>query len=463
MPIYTLKINAGTPATLASLGLGSPVINRRSLDVSELRLTVMPAAVSTAAAMAYGDHVALLRDGVAIFRGTVTALPVGGNAAELRRTYTISDAWWQLARIIYMQPAALRTEDFAGMTATMTTRITLGQDAWGRKWSVDKQIQQIAAYGLRHASGAYALASLSSKPVPPLSEARDITCAEAIRRCVAIVPNSVAWFDYEPEIPVLHLEGRGDLPAVDVDVSDKIVRSIAVQERPDLQPAGVRFTFLTTEEDDADGRSYTRETVQSAGSASGPGIIAATIQLVAGEEVPTGLASAYFAALNYTPWSGAVVLKEADCSRKVQLGERLNLIGFGDAAWETMGAVVQATTEQLDTGETTLELGLPEHLAPQDFVTFMSFWRNRPPPSDWPNKQSNGTEGVDDGATDPGVDGFGGGASDTDPEERTGNPDAGRPSGGPGSGGGGAIGGSTATIPKCIDGIEQDITVLRAP
>ena len=484
MATWKLSINGAAAVTIGSLGLSRPVITRRNLDTSELTLTAPLSNLNAAAVLAYGNSVALYRDAVVWFRGTVTAVPQVGSSPELRRTYVVSDAWWKLGRIVYQQPYVLKKADFSAFTGSLSTRVILGQDAWGRKLTVNQQIANISAYALHHASGAYVLSTLSAMPTPPLAEARDITCAEAIRRMVALVPDCVGSFDYSSNPPVFHLRRRTSLGTVSIDLDNEQVKEVgSLVAREDFKPRGVIFTFLTTEQDPADGRQYVRETRQTAGITTGEGVITATIQLAAGEEVPTGLATEYYNALNFTPWQGSITLKERECSRLVELGDRLNLLN-GATAWASMGAVVQSTTEVLQAGETTIELGPPDHLAPQDFVELMSLWRKRGVPSDWSDKNNNGTEGVPEdsgepgvdggGVTEPGVDGLGGPAPalDGDPADgeghvpegdREGNGNAGRPPGGAGSGGAGAIGGSTDTIPKCVDGVEQQLTVVIAP
>lgn len=460
---WTISVNGGLYVRPSSLGFARPVITRRSFDVSTLSLAGVPSAPLDEPVLAYGDTVALRRDTTVVFRGTVTSVSQELAGRQVRWRYVVSDAWWQLQRIIYRQPAVVMNSGFTALQATMSTRVVLGQDVWGRSISIDAQIQAISSYALSQASGAWVLSSLTSLPTPPLSEARDITCAEAIRRCAALVPDHVAWFDYSSSPAVMRITRRGSLASVSLDLAANpgLTGFESLRSRPDLRPTGVIFTFLTTEENEADGLSYTRETQQTAGATTGQGVVSATIQLSRGESVPAGLAAEYYAALNYIPWEGSLRIKEPDCSRLVQLGQRVNLAN-GRAAWATMAAVVLGTVEDIDAGETLFELGPPAMYGPADFVEIMSFWRNRPPPTDWPNKRHNGTEGVDDGAGSPGIDGFGGPAPGVGSPAP--NPDAGRPPGGAGSGvaGAGATASGSVSIPICVSGIETNVTVLKA-
>ncbi|HRE15294.1 MAG TPA: hypothetical protein PLD37_13950, partial [Usitatibacteraceae bacterium] len=66
------------------------------------------------------------------------------------------------------------------------------------------------------------------------------------------------------------------------------------------------------------------------------------------------------------PWEGSVSLEEEECGARRYLQDRvINLTG-GRPEWASMRAVVQGETLDIATGTTTLKLGPPQHLSPQD-------------------------------------------------------------------------------------------------
>lgn len=66
------------------------------------------------------------------------------------------------------------------------------------------------------------------------------------------------------------------------------------------------------------------------------------------------------------PWEGSVTLVEEECGSRRYLQDRvINLTG-GRPEWTDMRAVVQGETLDIATGTTTLKLGPPQHLSPQD-------------------------------------------------------------------------------------------------
>jgi hypothetical protein len=460
--LWTIAINGAAAVPVNELGITSLVRTRRNLDVSQLSFTTKVQDIFAEPIADYGDSIVLFRDGVRWFSGTLMQLPAFGARTEESQRYVVADAWWRLERIIYRQPVVRRMADLVTLTGSMSTRIVLGQDAWGRKIRVNQQIANISNYALSQASGVFVVAALPTLAIPPLEEARDITCAEAIRRMLRWAPDCVGYMDYSTAPTTFWIVPRSALSTATIDAANgALVRAISdLTPRSDLKPRGVRFTFITGVVNEETGEVVPQETVDTAGVTTGEAVISSTIQLAnqgqaGAEAVPTGLAADYYSSLNFTPWQGTLELKEEECSAPVRLGQKVNLSN-GRTAWATMGAVVQSTSERIETGETSVDLGPPEHLSPQDFVELMRRLRANPGASDYADKMHNGTDGVADGGTTPGVDGFGGGAPDVDPGDRTGNPSAGgSPIGGIAGGGASA----SVDIQACVNGQNRTVRV----
>ena len=75
-----------------------------------------------------------------------------------------------------------------------------------------------------------------------------------------------------------------------------------------------------------------------------------------GEPVPSGLAAALYAAWNQLQYDGQISLEESDVGGALFVGCKLNCTG-GPVDWESMEALVQQVTENVDTGLTTITIG----------------------------------------------------------------------------------------------------------
>jgi hypothetical protein len=457
----------GSILPLAAWGIDYAVLTRRNLDADDLSLSVRHENIFTEPTFSYGGTITLWRGDVRWFKGTVTAIPsYGSSEAEVRR-YTVSNAWWKLDRIIYQQPFFSKrlVGDIVVPTGGFSTRVVLGKDSWGNKLTADQQIQKISNYALSQGSGMFTTASLPTLPEPPMMEARDITCAEAIRRMVGFAPDCVGWFDYSSIVPVLYIQRRSSLGVVNLDLGNNAIVEVidSLNPRHDLVPTGVVLVFLTSQLDESTGEPFIQEDRQVAGASTGEGVIFATIELALqgtdrAETPPAELASDYYDARSTLHWEGGLLLHERECSGLVRVGNRVNLLN-GLAGWATMNAVVQSTQEDLFWGKTQITLGPPVHLSAQDFVGMMTQFRNRPAPTEFPGTQDNGSEGIPEPEGGDPTGEFGG-DPDVPEGERTGNPNAGKP-----AGPGGSPGYLPALFPsvemtKCVDGIEQTVRVV---
>jgi hypothetical protein len=217
------------------------------------------------------------------------------------------------------------------------------------------------------------------------------------------------------------------------------------------------LTYITTRSD-ATGAEWLQYTIDQAGATSGDAVIFAHIELAAQgterpETIPPGLAANFFSCYNVLQWEGTLTFHEAECSNPCPVGSVVNILN-GRLAWQGMFAVVAGVSENLMAGTTEVSLGAPPGLGVNDYVDMMRYLRERPPGSDFPGKQDNGSEGVPESEGGPGP-------QPGEPSP-TPNPDAGKPSGGNGAGSGSAGNYDTLEITHCVGGIEQTDTVLKA-
>lgn len=414
----------GESRTLSGWGLSGATLRRTNQDTDTLTLVATVDDVFADPIFAYGQKIRLTRNGLGIFTGTVSRRTASADGNKHTHSYEVLGPWWQLRRTVYRQPRAIYDGDFGALVAVYTSKVTFGQNNWGQKQSTDLQIADICFAASSQNPGLFVGPSVPSLVEPVLEEARDISCAAAIQRMLAYTPDVVLSWDYSTTVPTMLIQRRSALPAVTIDIgAGTLVGGLSsLTSRPDLVPSGVVFTFLRQEKNpaDPDGPLLTRTTVQTAGTSEGPGVVYATIELSLqgtdqAEAVPAGLAAAYYTALQDLHWEGVVTLQERECSGLVAVGNRLNLSN-GNANWATMNAVVQDSEEDLFTGRTTLRLGPPEQLSPQDFAALMQRWREGKQAGPAAASQHNGTEGYGDVGPDP----------DTPEGERVGNTDAGR-------------------------------------
>lgn len=100
------------------------------------------------------------------------------------------------------------------------------------------------------------------------------------------------------------------------------------------------------------------------------------------EPSPAGLAAALYAAWNRLQYDGDVTIAQEECSVAVCPGYKLNLTG-GRSEWASMNALVQAVTEQIDTGTTTIQFGPARHLGPDELRQLLVGFRRRAPAYTW--------------------------------------------------------------------------------
>jgi hypothetical protein len=388
MPVtWTLKVGT-VEKPLSGWGVETSSLRRtlRSLDVDELSFTCAAADLLTDPPMAYGDIVSLRRNGVQYFKGRLIRSVAAGDAHGERNQITVAGPWWDLAHLVYEQPRVIKSDDFTHLLSVDTTRVILGQNSLGVHITTGQQITDIITYALARGAALVLPGSTPSFVTAPLDEARDITCAEAIRRMLAFTPDAVSWFDYTADTPILNIQRRDFLADLSYSVNAGLsIESVNITDRRDLVPPGVRLNFITSAKDPISGIVYAKVTTQTVGVPIGIGVVVATIDLMGAgtdsqEDPPSGLASAYYTALQAIQYQGSLRFHAFDCAGDITPAKRLSLSG-GRSAWSAMRALVQIVTEDLGTGVTSVEFGPPEHLGVQDFVNQLMFNRKvgRPP------------------------------------------------------------------------------------
>ncbi len=371
----------GVERTLDAWGIRDPQLVFKSFSADELTFVVVRKNVLDAATFADGTTLTLRRDGVARFIGTVTSSASVGEGGGERESYLVSGPWYNLERLVYQQKRCLWSN--ASKTTKYTidsAHVVIGQTSLGGRYrTTTAAMKQVLDFAFLRGAGIVA-GSVAGGVDFPLEEARDLTCAEVLRRLGALTPDAVTWVDYSAGLPTLNFGRRSGLSAVSFDLLDAdALVSWRVRARPDLVPAGVRFDFVRTDPAD-DGSSLILVASQTAGIVSGVGAVIATIQLDGQGDsqvaVPGGLATSYYSSTSAMQYEGQLVTQGRDCLGNVTVGNAVNLTG-GRVAWATMRGVVQQVTEEILTGQTTIDFGPPERLSAEDFVDLMMFVRRK--------------------------------------------------------------------------------------
>jgi hypothetical protein len=382
---WTLSKN-GAEKSLAEWGLTAGILRRRSFEKDELNFPIGRLDCLAAPLFAYDDTVILRQDGVARFVGRIRD---DGTMADSRREATAYRAWnlWDdLETLVYQQNRTIRGVDFVTLTNTPTTAVVLFRDpTYTAGWVPITVLQQVTALlDFAIAQGVSMQRNVSFPAVQaPCGEARDITLAAALRRCQLWMPDAGSWVDYSLSPPRLHILRRSTMGTAPLDLTDgsEIIGINRLAQRNDLVPRGIVLIFLTSETNPADGSTYTRVTSSIAGATTGPRVIISTIDLTALENdvgpllaVPAGgtanLGNDYFATLSALFFDGSIMLKARECPGNWHPGMLINFV-HGRPDWTAVGGIVQEVTEDLFTGQTTLQFGPPPALAAADFLSLL--------------------------------------------------------------------------------------------
>ena len=448
---------------------------RQNLLTDKVTFSIAGDGITADTLLLPNTSVTILKGTTSWFQGVVTQLPMVTSAKEAYLNYELSGPWWYLENIIYQQ-AWQEYQNASALSAIYKSHIILGQNASGERITIGEQITDIVHYAIQ-CGAPLALETVTLPVTIPLDECKDLSCAEAIRRLLRWVPDTVAKIDYTTSVPTLSFQRYAQLTSATVDLNTSIT-SFSIQPRYDLQVPSVLLKFETTHQEN---QKTWKEVVQQVYPAQATGaeikalvltidleggksnyliqeIVTETIQvhsidwwkthvpalnhvasdhivihqvsrqsslpnelvhgsvapwmqketavdtitadisfyddnqyiahqtiaiqimatnattgtykklssLLTGETVPDGLAQAMFEALNPLQYEGNFTLVKEECEDDFW-GKCLHFSN-GRPEWSTMHALVQETTEILDTGTVYVRFGPAQHLGAADLV-----------------------------------------------------------------------------------------------
>lgn len=403
---------AGVEKPLANWGIKRPRFEFKSQANDRMTFTV-EADVFSDAPFPYDSIIIIYRydlgnspSRVQWFYGWVSDFEFIGDKQKSEIAYEISGPWWVLSRLMYQNATAAYVPGTCALASYKTTWVSLFQNPLtGEYWNPAQQIEDVLTKAQAAGVPIAAFVVPIVFPNPPMEEAKELTMADVIRRALQWAPQAVMWFDhssltFNAQIPTA-------LELVEVDMSAmSLIEKFNFKPRYDLVPPGVRFNYVGFQSctamvapgcvDPTTGIvnssvishptsapiSVQTITQDQFGLPDTPGGIVATINLqqlssTASEPVPTGQATAFFEAWAYLLWQGSFSSKEVECSGIFRPGKVVTFLN-ANPQWAGYPMLIQTVTEELDSGVTTIEVGPPVHLGPQDFLTLVQMSKRRP-------------------------------------------------------------------------------------
>ena len=169
-------------------------------DVDTLNVVGIPAGLLQA-----GDTVAVAYLGATVFQGTVERIvDRRGRGYDRVQDVTCQGPWGRMNRLVFRQQWGVGTAQFS------SSRVILNQMATGLPQNMAAQLSEIISFAA--AKCGFAAGTIQADTlVLPADEARDITCADAIRRMLRFHPKRIVRFDYSGSAPALEIvEPSGD-------------------------------------------------------------------------------------------------------------------------------------------------------------------------------------------------------------------------------------------------------------
>lgn len=409
MPVtWTIQFDREPVQTLDAAGISDISRNLTTQDRDTATLIFRAADLRRGAPHSHRTPVKIFRDGIGWFAGKINLVPRSEQGSIPSLSLTIDNAWADLERLVYLRQISfvdsskitLGTDTLADYTtATQTSSlILLNQDDAGAKINTAAQITAVLNYAV--AKGiALQIGTIEEGVEIAREEFRDATLAEMIRAGLRWTPDLTTWWDYSTTPPTIHIVKRRAKTALNLDTQTTVFSSIQLTARPDLVISGASIHYL---------RAHNRPSFQFktldtdfAGVATGAQIhrtielygsrwatIGSALQKLNDAEVlPIGVAARVLESLGDLHYEGTVAITAQDCPAGSYLGRKLNL---ANAAPENaaMDADIRGQTDQIRSGQTTLELGPPPQLGAADFVELLR--AGRPVQALTVDQQTNG-------------------------------------------------------------------------
>lgn len=253
MPDWTLHTDSES-FPLATLGHEKPQFRFSNSKADRCRIRLMDKELDASGLLEFGTPVSISRGDLTWFRGTITQTPRYGDAGTEALEYEISGPWHQLEQLVYQQRWQVAddpNDEESSTTPTYLGRIILTQELDGTKTTVSEQLQDILQFAID--SGVnLAIGTLNVDLTVPWEEFVDLSCADAIREVIKWAPDTVCWFDYSTQTPVLHINRAVHLNATTLTLPSAAIpedqsapiESVRLNPRHDLQISEVYLQYV---------------------------------------------------------------------------------------------------------------------------------------------------------------------------------------------------------------------------
>ncbi len=257
-PDWTLSCQ-GVTTSAAAAGITAMIRHRASQATDTCTLRFDGRAFDAAPPFPFGATVVITRRGTTWFVGRVTSVPSSGDGRSETQTCELSGPWWYLANLVCQQLWTLR----GGEATTALGRLVLGQADDGATLTTGQIITAALQYCI-DAGAPLAVGTIEPAVTAPWQEAKDVTCAEVIRRALLWTPDCLAWFDYTTApVPTFHCRARANLPAATLRVGTPPLAAVrGLTARYDLLVPAVVLRYETSGQ--SDGQAQTDVTTDAA-------------------------------------------------------------------------------------------------------------------------------------------------------------------------------------------------------
>jgi hypothetical protein len=368
MTHWTLKVGS-VEQSLAEWGFEAATLTRQNQEIDSLTFAAGAIAFDADPILDVGDTAELWRDrtltdgagsgGTRVFVGEVVSVPVFASATTEGQSYLLHNAWAALDELLYEQTWYLAVDPDnldESLVGGRQSHVVLFQGINGSKLTLGEQVTDIAAVAIDlDVSMQMSTADVAALTLtPPYDEQRDLTLAEALRRCLRWIPDAVTWWDYATTPPTLHIQRRATLPTVTMPVVStdaQLVESAQLRARPDLQaPAVVLKYERVNTVDGVPWRQLVKDIYPVGADEAARGNVVATIDLD-GDQVQRSVATIVTRNLARTDRGGHPGTLDFWSVRDPEVAGATT-VDFGDGSWVTTrddGTVV-TPSELVDAG-----------------------------------------------------------------------------------------------------------------
>ncbi len=182
-----------------------------------------------------GDTVTVAYFGATVFRGEVKTIADRRGRGDVHaQDVVVAGPWDKLQRLVFRQTWRQYVADAQGQPTAAyfsSSRVILNQDTDGTELTMSEQIEEIVEYA-DTPCGISMGANAAPSQYLPLDEARDITCADAIRRELRFFPKLIVRFDYSESTPELVIAAPSGSDAAYVATIPKTDRTYQYDAHP---------------------------------------------------------------------------------------------------------------------------------------------------------------------------------------------------------------------------------------